>query len=121
MQMSPEAHDNAFAAVSHLPHLLAFAMMNGISGQSRAKELLSMAGPGFRDFSRIAASDPQVWRDILLSNRKRIMVQSQLFRQALADLERLMEDGNADALTELIELASQTRAHWHLSSGMGKK
>ena len=120
IHMSPEAHDNALAAVSHLPHLLAFAMMNGISGQSRAKELLSLAGPGFRDFSRIAASDPMVWRDILMSNRKRVMAQSQLFRQALADLEHLMSDGNEEALTELIELASQTRAGWHLSSGMGK-
>ncbi len=118
--MTPEAHDNALAAVSHLPHLLAFAMMNSISGQSRAKELLSLAGPGFRDFTRIAASDARVWRDILLSNRERIMAQSQLFRQALVDLEHLMSKGNEDALTELVELASQTRANWHLSSGMGK-
>ena len=118
--MSPEEHDNALAAVSHLPHLLAFAMMNGLVGQSRAKELLTLAGPGFRDFTRIAASDPMVWRDILLSNRERILGQSQLFRQALSDLEKLMSSGNEDALTELIELASQTRSSWHLASGMGQ-
>lgn len=115
--MTPEAHDNALSAVSHLPHVLAFAMMNAISGQSKATELLSLAGPGFRDFTRIAASDPAVWRDILMSNRQRILAQSQLFRRALADLEQLMATGNEDALTELIELASHARAAWRMSSG----
>ncbi|RYY84861.1 MAG: prephenate dehydrogenase/arogenate dehydrogenase family protein, partial [Comamonadaceae bacterium] len=67
IQMTPEAHDGAFAAVSHLPHLLAFAFINGIAGQADGKRFLALAGPGFRDFSRIAASDPAVWRDILLA------------------------------------------------------
>ncbi|MDP1684687.1 prephenate dehydrogenase/arogenate dehydrogenase family protein, partial [Hydrogenophaga sp.] len=69
-QMSPEAHDAAYAAVSHLPHLVAFALMNGIHSQPQADDFLSLAGPGFRDFTRIAASDPVVWRDILMSNRE---------------------------------------------------
>ncbi|HEY1229177.1 MAG TPA: prephenate dehydrogenase/arogenate dehydrogenase family protein, partial [Ramlibacter sp.] len=57
-QMSPEAHDAAFAAVSHLPHLIAFALVNGIAAQPHGQDFLSLAGPGLRDFTRIAASDP---------------------------------------------------------------
>ena len=64
-QMTPENHDATFAAVSHLPHLLAFAYFNAMLGQPAGRRLLSLAGPGFRDFTRIAASDPEVWRDIL--------------------------------------------------------
>ena len=79
--MSPESHDAAFAAVSHLPHLLAFALMNSISGQPQAEDFLALAGPGFRDFTRIAASEPKVWRDILLANREELLTQTQLFQQ----------------------------------------
>ena len=70
LKMSPEAHDAAFAAVSHLPHLISFALMNAISGQAQGKDYLSLAGPGFRDFTRIAASDPKVWRDIMSPTAK---------------------------------------------------
>ncbi|MCC2677181.1 MAG: prephenate dehydrogenase/arogenate dehydrogenase family protein, partial [Ramlibacter sp.] len=66
VQMAPEAHDAAFAAVSHLPHLIAFALMHGIVNQGNGKEFLALAGPGFRDFTRIAASDPKMWRDVLI-------------------------------------------------------
>ncbi|MDO9089480.1 MAG: prephenate dehydrogenase/arogenate dehydrogenase family protein, partial [Burkholderiaceae bacterium] len=65
-KMSPEAHDAAFAAVSHLPHMIAFALINAIAGQQRGRDYLALAGPGFRDFTRIAAADPQMWRDILV-------------------------------------------------------
>lgn len=118
--MTPQAHDNAFAAVSHLPHLLAFAAMNAIIGQAQGDELLSLAGPGFRDFTRIAASDTNMWRDILLSNRKSVLEQSQQFRQALAEFERVMSSGDEKALAGLIERASQARAGWRISSGSGQ-
>ena len=114
--MSPEAHDAAFAAVSHLPHLLAFAMMNGITGQPTGDEFLSLAGPGFRDFTRIAGSDPKVWRDILLSNREEVMAQSRLFRQALQTIEQAMQTQNAQALEDLLTLASETRSHWRMGA-----
>ncbi|MDP3309693.1 MAG: prephenate dehydrogenase/arogenate dehydrogenase family protein, partial [Polaromonas sp.] len=65
VKMSPQSHDAAYAAVSHLPHLIAFALINSISGQAQGKDYMSLAGPGFRDFTRIAASDPKMWRDIL--------------------------------------------------------
>ena len=74
-QMSPEAHDAAYAAVSHLPHMVSFALMNAIQGQAHGQDFLSLAGPGFRDFTRIAASDPAVWRDILMSKREELLAQ----------------------------------------------
>jgi prephenate dehydrogenase len=113
--MSPEAHDAAFAAISHLPHLLSFALMNAITQQAQSQQLLALAGPGFRDFSRIAASDPKVWRDILLSNRDELLKQSQLFKAQLQALEDLMTRGDAQALECLIEQASTARAHWHMT------
>ena len=112
--MKPDAHDATFAAVSHLPHLVAFALVNAISQQPKGADHLSMAGPGFRDFSRIAASDPAVWRDILLANRAQVMHQSSLLRQALDQLENAMATGHAQALEDLIAQASHTRAQWRL-------
>ena len=114
--MSPEAHDNAFAAVSHLPHLLAFAMVNSITGQEHADTFLSLAGPGFRDFTRIAASDPKMWRDIFLSNREELLAQSSLFQQTLQRLEKAMREGNAQAIEDMLTLASETRAHWRMGA-----
>jgi prephenate dehydrogenase len=119
--MSPESHDAAFAAVSHLPHLLAFALMNAITGQPQGKEFLSLAGPGFRDFTRIAASEPNVWRDILLANREELLAQSKIFQRALQAFEQTIASGNADALEKLISQASNTRAHWRISSGKPHK
>jgi prephenate dehydrogenase len=116
LTMSPEQHDAAYAAVSHLPHLIAFALMNAISGQPQGQEYLSLAGPGFRDFTRIAASDPKVWRDILLANREELLAQSQIFQRNLQALEVMISGGNAQALEGLIEQASMTRAHWSMNS-----
>lgn len=117
MQMSPEAHDAAFAAVSHLPHLIAFALMNGITGQQNGKEFLSLAGPGFRDFTRIAASDPKMWRDVLLANRQELLDQSQAFQRALQAMELMITNNNGEALEESIASASRARAGWRMGSG----
>jgi len=115
LQMTPEAHDSAFAAVSHLPHLLAFALMNALTEQQRSKELLALAGPGFRDFSRIAASDPKVWRDIFLTNRDELLRQSRAFQAALQAFEALLTSGNAPALEARIAQASTARSQWRLN------
>jgi prephenate dehydrogenase len=115
-QMSPEAHDAAFAAVSHLPHLISFALMNAIAAQPKGDEFLSLAGPGFRDFTRIAASDPKVWRDILLANRQELLTQSQLFRETLVAMEKAMETGSADKLETMIDQASRLRANWRMGA-----
>jgi prephenate dehydrogenase len=111
-QMSPQAHDSAYAMVSHLPHLLAFAYMNGILGQGHANDQLSLAGPGFRDFTRIAASDPKVWRDIFSANKDELLVQSRHFREALLALEQAVANGQLDALTDLIAQANRARSGW---------
>ena len=121
MQMSPQAHDAAYAAVSHLPHLIAFAMINGIKSQDNGKDYLALAGPGFRDFTRIAASDPQMWRDILLANRDELLAQSKIFQQSLQSLEQLISSGNAEELKSQIMQASETRAHWRISSHSAPK
>ena len=110
--MTHEAHDSAFAAVSHLPHLLAFAFTNAIAAQPQGERFLELAGPGFRDFTRIAASDPAMWRDVLLANREQVLLQSQAFRDALTQLEAMVASGNAQALEDAIAAASRTRTQW---------
>jgi len=115
VQMSPASHDAAFAAVSHLPHLLAFALMNSVAGQSKGREYLELAGPGFRDFTRIAASDPKVWRDILLANRVELAAQSQAFRSQLQLFEAAMSSGDLQTLDALITQASVARANWRMN------
>jgi len=116
VQMSPQAHDAAYAAVSHLPHLIAFTLMNSISGQAQGADYLSLAGPGFRDFSRIAASDSKMWRDILIANREELLAQSKIFQQTLQSLEKLIAASDGDALEQQLENASGTRANWRIST-----
>lgn len=116
LRMTPENHDTAFAAVSHLPHLLAFAYFNAMLAQPAGREFLSLAGPGFRDFTRIAAGDPNVWRDILLSNREEILKQSQRLRHALDAFEVVIRSGNTEALEDLIRTASDGRAGWQMNA-----
>lgn len=108
--MSPETHDAAFAAVSHLPHMLAFAMMQSVMRQEQADAFLSIAGPGFRDFTRIAAGDPSMWRDILLANKNEVLAQAAQFKQAVASFEAALQSGDARALEDMITLASAARA-----------
>lgn len=115
-QMSPDAHDAAFAAVSHLPHLLAFALISSISSQDQGQDFLSLAGPGFRDFTRIAASDPKIWRDIMMTNRHELLAQADLFKRTLTTLESMIASGNADALEGVLKLASQARTRWHMTA-----
>jgi prephenate dehydrogenase len=116
IKMSPQSHDAAYAAVSHLPHLIAFALINSISGQAQGKDYLSLAGPGFRDFTRIAASDPKMWRDILVANKEELLEQSRIFQTTLKDLEKLIAAADGDTLEERIDQASHTRANWRISS-----
>lgn len=115
VKMSPESHDTAFAAISHLPHLLSFALMNAVSGQPHGKEYLSLAGPGFRDFSRIAASDARMWRDIMLSNREELLSQLAVFQRNLEALKLVIASANGEALEGLIDRASLTRANWRMA------
>jgi len=114
--MTPEAHDSTFAAVSHLPHLLAFAAVNALVAQPQSNALLEMAGPGFRDFSRIAASDSAVWRDILSANQDEVLKQMAHFRAALAQFENALKNGDTPGLQQLIQQASEVRSAWSLQA-----
>ncbi len=116
LKMTAENHDAAFAAVSHLPHLLAFAYFSAVVNQPAGRDFLSLAGPGFRDFTRIAASSPETWRDILVANREEVLKQSQRFRQALDALEHVIREGNADALEGLIRGPAEGRTNWQMGA-----
>jgi len=118
-QMSAEAHDAAFAAVSHLPHLIAFAAFSAIARQPAGDRLLELAGPGFRDFTRIAASEPSVWRDILIANREQVLAQAELFKTQLRLIESAMRDGRPEAVEALIRDASSGRAGWQMNAPRG--
>jgi prephenate dehydrogenase len=115
--MNPAAHDAAYAAVSHLPHLLAFAMMHSIQAQAEGEQYLALAGSGFRDFTRIAASEPAMWRDIFLANRDELLAQSRQFQASLQALEQLITAGDAAQLHSAIRQASESRASWAQSAG----
>jgi prephenate dehydrogenase len=115
--MNPAAHDAAYAAVSHLPHLLAFAMMHSIQAQAEGEQYLALAGSGFRDFTRIAASEPAMWRDIFLANRDELLTQSRQFQASLQALEQLITAGDAAQLHSAIRQASESRASWAQSPG----
>jgi prephenate dehydrogenase len=110
--MTPEAHDAAFASVSHLPHLLAFSAYLAVAHQPEGKLFLELAGPGFRDFTRIAASDAAVWRDILLANRAQVLAQAEQFKSTLFQFEAAMREGQADVIEKLIKEAAQGRGSW---------
>jgi len=112
LTMTAEAHDAAFAAVSHLPHLVAFAAYLAVAQQPEGARFLELAGPGFRDFTRIAASDPKVWRDILMANRAQVLHQVDLFKARLFELEAAVRDGNADSVEAFIHQAARGRAAW---------
>jgi prephenate dehydrogenase len=116
LRMTPENHDAAFAAVSHLPHLLAYAYFNSVARQPAGRDFLSLAGPGFRDFTRIAASDATIWRDILMSNREEILKQTSRFRHALDAMEHAMKSGNVEALEDMIRSASDARGSWQMNA-----
>jgi prephenate dehydrogenase len=116
LRMTPENHDAAFGAVSHLPHMLAFAYFNSVARQPAGKDYLSLAGPGFRDFTRIAASDVEVWRDVLMSNREEVLKQSQRFRHTLDAMELAMKSGNTEALEDMIRSASEARGAWQMNA-----
>ncbi len=112
LEMSPEAHDAVFAAVSHLPHMLAFALVDELASRPNAKTLFSFAAAGFRDFTRIAGSSPEMWRDIALANRKTLVEE---FDRYLVHAQKLRNDiANAkpDEMEQLMERARRARERW---------
>ncbi|AXK39708.1 prephenate dehydrogenase/arogenate dehydrogenase family protein [Crenobacter cavernae] len=111
--MSAEEHDAVFAAVSHLPHLLAFAYVDMVAGKANAQRYFDFAATGFRDFTRIAGSHPEMWRDIALANRAALLDELASYQASLARLTALVESADAAAMESLFEEAREARVKWH--------
>ena len=111
-EMSPEGHDTIFAAVSHLPHLLAFALVDELAARPDAEQFFEFAASGFRDFTRIAGSSPEMWRDISLANRTALLQELDSYQSALNQLRKSLEHGDAASLQATFERASQARNAW---------
>ena len=108
-EMTPQQHDALFAAVSHLPHVLAFALVDYVASQPNAEQLFGFAASGFRDFTRIAGSSPEMWRDICLANRDALLAQIGGYEAELARIKALIENGDGAALAELFGRARDAR------------
>ena len=115
-RLEPEDHDALLAAVSHLPHVLAYALVHDIAGRSNAEQLFSYAAGGFRDFTRIASSHPEMWRDICVANRDAILAELARYTAQLGLVERLLQAGDANALETLFRQAREARERWLKSS-----
>ncbi len=111
-EMSAESHDKIFAAVSHLPHLLAFALVDDIAARPNAAQLFSFAASGFRDFTRIAGSHPEMWRDISLANKDALLSEISRYQTELAHIKLLLENEDSAGLQGLFERASLARNNW---------
>src|SRR5882724_378951 len=111
-EMTPQQHDEVFAAVSHLPHLLSFALVHDLAQRDNRDELLSFAASGFRDFTRIAASSPEMWRDISLANRDALLRELKQYADELYVLYQALENSDETKLDEIFRLASQVRSNW---------
>jgi prephenate dehydrogenase len=111
-RMPAENHDAIFAAVSHLPHLLAFALVDDIAQRPNAEELFSFAASGFRDFTRIAGSSPEMWRDISLANKTALLGEISAFESELSQLKQLLESSDGAGLQALFDRASVARNAW---------
>ncbi len=105
-------HDRIFASVSHLPHILAFALVSEIVSRPDSAELLGFAAGGFRDFTRIAASSPEMWRDIALANREALLEELDRFAARAAVFRELVAKGDGPGLQRLMTEARNARRSW---------
>lgn len=115
--MDAAAHDAAFAAVSHLPQLLAYAYMRQMAIATESEEWLRLAGSGFRDFSRLAASEPAMWADIALANRENLLALLDGQQQQLARLRECLAQEDGAGLREMFAEASTARREWENGRG----
>lgn len=111
-RLAPEQHDAIFAAVSHLPHLLSFAFMDEVAHKPNVDLLLQHAASGFRGFTRLASSSPEMWRDIGIANRNAILNELDAYIARLANFRKQLADGDAAAMHAMFSHAQQTRDAW---------
>jgi prephenate dehydrogenase len=112
VQMSPEHHDEVLAQTSHLPHLLAYALIDTLSQQGDSLEIFDYAAGGLRDFSRIAASDPVMWRDIYQANSGPVLTILDRYMQELLELRSMIALGRVDELAQVFGRAKLARDHF---------
>lgn len=110
--LSAEEHDAVFAAVSHLPHLLAYALVGDIASRENADRLFQYAASGFRDFTRIAGSSPEMWRDISLANRQALLAELDAYTAQLASLRTMLLSADGAALEQVYARAQSARQSW---------
>src|SRR5215470_1357512 len=110
--LTPREHDAVLATVSHLPHVLAFALVDQVARSRDAKRLFSYAAGGFRDFTRIASSSPEMWRDICMANRKALLVEIERYGRGLERVRKMLERGDAKGLEALFAGARDARDRW---------
>jgi prephenate dehydrogenase len=115
-RMDPEEHDAVLAAVSHLPHVLAYALVHDVCKRNNSAQLFSFAAGGFRDFTRIASSHPEMWRDICLANRDALLQELKQFANELGTIRKLISKGDGAALEKLFTAARDARNKWIQSS-----
>lgn len=118
-EMTPQEHDRVFAAVSHLPHLLAFGLVHDLAARANSEQLLGYAASGFRDFTRIAGSHPEMWRDICMANRQALLGELDAYLAELAYLRALLTAGKGDELESLFKTARDARNAWAVQTQKG--
>jgi prephenate dehydrogenase len=111
-RMSPEEHDGVLAAVSHLPHLLAYALVDDIAARPDAARLFAYAAGGFRDFTRIASSHPEMWRDICMANSDQLLKELARFSAGIEKIGKLLQARDAASLERLFAEARSARERW---------
>ena len=112
-ELTPQQHDKVFAAVSHLPHLLSYALVHDLAQRENRDLLLSFAASGFRDFTRIAASSPEMWRDICMANRDALLDELGRYMEELGVLHKALAEADAGKLEEVFSIARSIRANWN--------
>lgn len=123
LTMDPHLHDKILGAVSHLPHVAAFALMNAlidIRAQVPALDLAGHSGGGLRDTTRIAASSPEMWRDIFLWNRDNLVAFIEAYERSLGELKRLIRTGDAAGIEKALERAKQERENFPAKPGISE-
>jgi prephenate dehydrogenase len=111
-ELTPAQHDRVFAAVSHLPHLLAFALVRELAERPDARLFFDFAASGFRDFTRIAASHPEMWRDVFLANRDALLREIEAYQAQLAEFQDALQTTDGVALEARIRVAREARRNW---------
>lgn len=111
-ELTPAGHDQVFAAVSHLPHLLSFALVHDLAVRENRELFFTFAASGFRDFTRIAASHPEMWRDIALANRDALLLELDRYQAQLTEMRAALEANDGHRLEEIFDTARTARRAW---------